>query len=411
MARPFHRHHPGPASAALAAAALLSLLLAGCGTEQPPKPPPEPRFELAPIAFAGLEGWAADDPSAALQAFARSCQPWLRRGDDAAAGRSPVAGRVADWRPACEAALACGGGAADAAAARRFFEHWFQPYRVAYGDRDGLFTGYFEPRLFGSRRPGGPYTVPLHRRPPDLVQVDLGQFDPELAGRRIAGRVDGGQLRPYPSNGDITKGALAGKDLELIWVSDPVDKFFLQIQGSGQVVLDDGSTIRVGYAAQNGHRYRAIGRDLIEMGEIPKEQVSLQSIRDWLRAHPEAASDLMAHNPSYVFFTEVNGLDPEAGPLGSLGVPLTAGRSLAVDPAYIPLGAPVWLDTTAPAGDGREVPLRRLVIAQDTGGAIKGPIRGDVFWGAGDVAGEIAGRMKSEGGYVLLLPKSLTPTS
>ncbi|HET6519545.1 MAG TPA: MltA domain-containing protein [Geminicoccaceae bacterium] len=409
MARP-RRLGPPPAAVGGAARVLLplALLLAGCGTE-PPEPPPEPRFELVPAAFGDLDGWAEDDPSPAVQAFARSCQPWLRRDDGADAGRSPVAGRVGDWRPACEAARLFDGG--DALAARRFFERWFAPYRVTYGDRTGLFTGYFEPRLYGSRRPGGPYTVPLHRRPPDLVQVDLGLFDPELAGKRIAGRVDGGQLRPYSSNGDIAEGALAGRNLELVWVSDPIDKFFLQIQGSGQVVLDDGSTIRVGYAAQNGHRYRAIGRDLIEMGEIPKEQVSLQSIRDWLRAHPEAASDLMARNPSYVFFTEVNGLDPEAGPLGSLGVPLTAGRSLAVDPAYIPLGAPVWLDTTAPAGDGREVPLRRLVIAQDTGGAIKGPIRGDVFWGAGDVAGEIAGRMKSEGGYVLLLPKSLTPTS
>jgi membrane-bound lytic murein transglycosylase A len=391
----------------LAAGAAAVLLLAGCGPEPAP-PPPEPRLELTPAAFADLPGWAEDDPAPAIEAYARSCRRWLGRDDDAAAARGPVAGRVADWRPSCEAALAFNG---DAAQARRFFEHHFQPFRVGDGrGEEGLFTGYYEPRLYGSRRRGGPYGVPLHRHPPDLIQVDLGLFDPDLAGRRLAGRVENGRLLPYPSNGDIMGGALDGRGLELIWVDDPIDKFFLQIQGSGQVVLDDGSVIRVGYAAQNGHRYRAIGRDLVEMGALAQDEVSLQSIRAWLRDHPERARELMARNPSYVFFTEVEGLNAEDGPLGSLGVPLTAGRSLAVDPAFIPLGAPLWVDVPVPLPEG-ERQLRRLMIAQDVGGAIKGPVRGDVFWGAGELAEEVAGRMRSRGRYVLLLPKSLTPTS
>jgi membrane-bound lytic murein transglycosylase A len=271
---------------------------------------------------------------------------------------------------------------ASATAARAFFESWFQPYRVSdNGERTGLFTGYYEPVLHGSRQPRGPYQVPLHAPPGDLLRIDLGRFNPELGGYAIWGRLADGELVPYYSRAEIDDGALGGRDLELLWVDDPIAKFFLQVQGSGQVRLDDGSVVRLGYAGQNGQPYRAIGRDLIELGALPRDQVSLQTIRAWLRAHPADAPTIMERNPSYIFFEEHPELAAEDGPLGTQGVPLTAGRSLAVDRRFLPLGAPVWLDASAPRPDRPEdeAPLRRLLIAQDTGGAIKGVVRGDVF--------------------------------
>jgi membrane-bound lytic murein transglycosylase A len=403
-----------PAVRALRALLALVLVsgLAACGAEpEAPVVPPEPLLRLQPIAFDEIEGWQQDDPGAALAAFRRSCarlatRPDAQRmaGDPAMA---PLAGTLQAWRGVCAAA-------ADPASpdqARAFFEDWFQPYLVT--DRDqalGLFTGYYEPLLHGSRRFGGAYTVPLYRAPDDLIRVDLGRFKPELAGQAIAGRVAGSQFVPYFARAEIDDGALDGRGLELVWVDDPIARFFLQIQGSGQVQLDDGARIRIGYADQNGHQYRAIGRDLVALGAMPLEEVSLQSIRDWLIAHPEQADAIMARNASYVFFDERPELDPADGPIGAQGVPLTAGRSLAVDRRYIPLGVPVWLETTAPWPEG-EGPLRRLLVAQDTGGAIKGPVRGDVFWGTGARAEAIAGRMRSQGRYVVLLPKAAIPTS
>jgi membrane-bound lytic murein transglycosylase A len=393
--------------------ALVSLLaLAACGAEPEPPLPSEPVLRLQPIAFGDLDGWQQDDPSAALAAFRRSCAKLAGRPDTqpmaADPAMAPLAGTSEAWRGACAAA------AADPASpdqARAFFEDWFQPWLVT--DRDqpmGLFTGYYEPLLYGSRRFGGAYTVPLYGTPGDMIRVDLGQFKPELAGQAITGRVDGSQFVPYFARAEIDAGALKGRGLELVWVDDPVAKFFLQIQGSGQIQLDDGARIRVGYGGQNGHQYHAIGRDLVAMGAMPLEEVSLQSIRDWLVAHPEQADAVMARNESYVFFDERPELDPADGPIGAQGVPLTAGRSLAIDRRYIPLGAPVWLDATAPWPEG-EGPLRRLLVAQDTGGAIRGPVRGDVFWGTGDRAEAIAGRMRSQGRYVVLLPKAAIPTS
>jgi membrane-bound lytic murein transglycosylase A len=388
----------------------LGLMLAACGTE-PEAPPSEPLLRLEPVTFDAIDGWPQDDPSAALVAFRRSCAQLATRPDAAPMAAdpamAPLAGTLQAWRGACAAA-------ADPASpdqARAFFEDWFQPYLVT--DREaasGLFTGYYEPLLHGSRRFGEPYTVPLYRAPDDLIRVDLGRFKPELAGQAITGRVEDGEFVPYYARAEIDAGALAGRGLELVWVDDQVAKFFLQIQGSGQIQLDDGASIRVGYGGQNGHRYYAIGRELVARGAMTLDEVSLQSIRDWLIAHPEQAAAVMARNDSYVFFDERTELGPGDGPLGAQGVPLTAGRSLAVDPRYIPLGAPVWLETTAPwpEGDG---PLRRLLVAQDTGGAIKGPVRGDVFWGTGARAEAIAGRMRSEGRYIVLLPKAAIPTS
>jgi len=387
----------------------LAGLLLGCAERKPP-PPREPALSLAPVGFDGLPGWQEDDPSGALDAFRRSCGRLQRQDSGKALGGSGgFAGKVADWLPACAAAQRV---ATTADAARTFFQASFVPYRVTdRGQAEGLFTGYYEPLLNGARTNGGRYRHPLLKRPPDLVSVDLGRFAPELQGRRIAGRVADGRLVPYADRAAIERGALAGRGLELLWVDDPVDKFFLEIQGSGQVRLPDGSLVRVGYADQNGHAYRAIGKDLIELGAIPREQVSMQAIRAWLAAHPDQAPGMMAKNPSYVFFRELPAdLASAPGPQGAQGVPLTPGRSLAVDRKFLPLGAPVWLDATAPYPEG-ERPLRRLLVTQDTGGAIRGPVRGDVFWGAGPLAEHLAGHMKSAGRLFILLPRELAPTS
>jgi membrane-bound lytic murein transglycosylase A len=390
---------------------LLAALLVLAACERQPVEPPPP-FALEPVPFDALTGWAADAPGDAVVAFLRSCAPILRRDPAASFAAEPRAGSNADWQAACRAAetLPATGDGIDDAAARAFFEDWFQPYRVtAEGETEGLFTGYYEPLLTGSLEPL-PDGVPLRRAPGDIITVDLSQFADDLDGRRVRGRIDGDRLIPYFARGEIERGALNGRALELLWVDDPIQKFFLQIQGSGLVQLADGRQLRVGYADQNGRAYRPIGRDLVEMGELSREEVSLQSIAAWLRANPERADEVMDKNPSYVFFQLLGEAGDLEGPLGAQGVPLLAGRSLAVDRRYIPYGAPVWLETTAPFPDG-DRPLERLMIAQDTGGAIRGGVRGDVFWGSGDLAERVAGHMNSRGRYFLLLPKAAIPAS
>jgi len=352
---------------------------------------------LTAARFADLPGWQEDAAEEALRAFLRSCS---RR----ALPESPSVGlgTAAEWQQACSSAFRVAPGSQ---AARAFYESGFTPFSSTnHGEATGLFTGYYEPTLHGSRTPGGRYTVPLYRRPPELVTVDLGLFREEWRGRRIAGQVSGGAFVPFADRGAIDRGALAGRGLELLWVDDPIEAFFLEIQGSGRVELAQGGEVRLGYAAQNGHPYFAVGRDLVERGALKKEEVSLQSIRAWLLAHPEEALQVLERNRSYVFFEEQKG----DGPVGAQGVVLTPGRSLAVDLRYIPLGALIWLDGKAPATDGRapDRPLRRLLVAQDTGGAITGPVRGDVFWGHGEEAAAIAGRMRHPGRIWLLVPRS-----
>jgi membrane-bound lytic murein transglycosylase A len=265
----------------------------------------------------------------------------------------------------------------------------------------GLFTGYYEPTIRASRTRGGAYQTPIHMRPDDLVEVNLGEFREALKGQRIAGKVVEGKLKPYADRAEIADGALAGRNLEIFWAADPVDVFFMQIQGSGRLQFDDGSTQRVGYAAQNGHVYFAIGKELVRRGALTPDAVSLQTIRAWLQANPGAARDVMNANPSYVFFRPLQ----TAGPVGSTNVVLTPERSLAVDPKFIPYHTPLWLETTLPNGE----PLRRVMVAQDTGGAIVGAVRGDVFFGAGAQAESWAGEMKQPGRYALLLPKGTVP--
>jgi len=369
-----------------------------------PMPPERPaeRLTLAPVAFTDLPGWGEDDTGQVVPALARSCAKLDALPADRPLDRDlKQAGTVADWRAVC-AALPTGKGA-EAAAVRGFFERHFRPYRASGNDdASGLFTGYYEPELKGSRRQGGRFIVPLYGVPADLVQIDLGQFAPDLKGRSIAGRVEQGRLRPYPDRSLIETAYLKGKGLEILWVDDPVDAFFLQVQGSGRVVLPDGGAVRVAFAGHNGHGFVPIGRLLIESGKIPREKMSMQAIRDWLRANPAEAAGLMRRNPRYVFFRELAGANAADGPLGAQGVALTPGRSLAVDRRFVPLGVPLWLDTTAPDG----APLRRVMVAQDIGGAIQGPVRGDIFFGAGEAALEQAGRMRSPGAYYLLLPRA-----
>jgi len=390
----------GGRGAALAAVALAAWL-AACAQE--PTTPPAPELRLRPVEISALPGWNDDTVSAALPALLRTCDRFMKQDPEKPVGPDALGGTVADWRKPCEAAARIPAG--DDAAARAFFAGEFRPYAVADGDDpNGLFTGYFEPELDGSRTRDAAHTVPLYKRPDDLVTVDLGEFRADLKGDSIAGRVVDGALKPYFSYEEIDEGALADRGLELVWVADPIDAFFLHIQGSGRVRLPDGETMRVGYAAKNGRPFVAIGKTLLEAGELAKDNVSMQSIREWLRAHPDRAKAIMYKNPSYIFYSEIKG----DGPVGAQGVALTPGRSLAVDRKLLALGLPIFLDTTWPpetpeAGQ----PFRRLMIAQDTGGAIKGAVRGDVFFGTGEAALEYAGRMKQKGRYYLFLPRAV----
>ncbi|MEZ5893530.1 MAG: MltA domain-containing protein [Parvularculaceae bacterium] len=390
-------------------------------------------LDYALIAFDDIQGWRQDDPGPALEAFVRSCETFEKRGPDEPAnpmenlgpayeGRT-FAGTVADWlRPCSEARALLVSAYSDPGvrrgALRAYFEFHFRPVRVfgrrdpkpdgrarnwpARIDRTGLFTGYYEPVYRASRMRTLQFSAPVLPRPDDLIEVDLGAFRPNLAGERIAGRVANGRLTPYPDRKEIEA---AGADAPLAFV-DPNDLFFLQIQGSGRLVFAPRDEMRVGYDGQNGHPYTAIGRVLVARGIMPLETVTMQRIRQWLdAASPEEAKALRDENASYVFFRPLDqALSPDLGPPGAQGAALTPGRSLAVDRRYTTLGAPVWIDVKPEPGAGGG-PIRRLMIAQDTGGAIKGPVRGDVFWGSGPVAGDQAGAMRSRGAMIVLLPR------
>jgi membrane-bound lytic murein transglycosylase A len=354
---------------------------------------------LQSIAFADLPGWQADDHGAALAALQLSCGAILDRGG--AFGRDPAyGGEPGDWLEVCRRALRA------QQSARQFFEAEFVPVRVSDAERpQGLFTGYFEPEVRGSRARGGPYQVPIHKRPDDLEAFDAAarQATGLAYGRRI-----GNRPAPYHGRKEIETGALAGQNLELVWLSDWADAFFLHIQGSGRVRLEDGSLMRLAFAAKSGLPYTAVGGILAERGDIPRSEVSMQSIREWMTQHPEAARELMWQNQSYIFFREIPASDPALGPPGAQQVPLTPLRSLAVDRSFWAFGTPVWLDGDVPSGPGGSGQrLRRLFIAQDTGSAIRGRVRGDVFWGTGEKAASVAGLMKSTAAMVALLPNAV----
>jgi membrane-bound lytic murein transglycosylase A len=350
-------------------------------------------LRLTPAGFNDIPGWKGSDAKAALAAFKRSCAAMMAKPAAMAMGGAGYAGTIGDWRGVCADAK-------NATNARAFFETDFTPVEVGAGRvREGLFTGYYEPQLHGSLERHGKYQTPVYGLPPDLVSVDLGQFRDALKGERIAGRVIGQRLVPYDTRAAID--AHGAKAPVLFYADDPVSVFFLQVQGSGRVVLDNGAVMRVSYAGQNGHPYTAIGRTLIDRGALAREDVSLQTIRAWLKSHPGEARAVMETDASYVFFREEPVGDPKLGSTGTENVPLTPGASLAVDSRLHPLGVPFFI-----AGDQPD-PGNRLLVAQDTGGAISGPVRGDVFWGFGQKAEDIAGAMKAVGKFYVLLPKPL----
>ena len=359
----------------------------------PPLPTPAVSYPtLKPVDWTAVAFWKDDKTGEAWAAFMRSCSTLVKR---------------TAWQGVCTAAA--GLAAPDDAAVRAFFEQRFQPYLATQedGSIEGLVTGYYEPLLKGDRVRTARARYPLYAAPDDLVTVDLASLYPELKNLRLRGRVVDNKLVPYPSRKEIESAAgnsFNGKPIA--WANDPVDLFFLQIQGSGRIELPDGSHMRVGYADHNGHPYQSIGKLLVERGELKLEKASMQGIKNWGEKHPDKLPELLASNPSFVFFRELpNGLP---GPLGALGVPLTGGRSIAVDPRFLPLGAPVFLATTQP---NSPQPLNRLVMAQDTGSAIRGGVRADFFWGFGNEAGELAGRMKQRGRMWVLLPKDFPLTT
>jgi len=385
-------------------AAAAVVLLGACATAPPPTPVPVATEAAAAtfreVAFADVHGWREDNPVDAWLAFDASCRALLAR----PASRDT-------WRGVCSAASAVD--ASSPAAVRAFFETQFSPYQIESreGTRirsDGVITGYYEPLLHGSRVRDVRYRYPLYAPPDDLLIVELSDLYPELKDKRVRARVEGRRVVPYWTRADIESGRAPVSGKELVYVDDAVEAFFLEIQGSGRVELPDGSVVRLGYADQNGQPYRSIGRVLVERGELSLDQASMQGIKQWASDHPNALPALLDENPSYVFFRETPA-NPGAridGPRGALGVPLSPGRSIAVDPRFIPLGAPVFVATTWPLSTRA---LSRLMMAQDTGGAIRGPVRADWFWGFGEDAAREAGRMKQEGRLWLLWPKGAPP--
>ena len=358
---------------------LAVLALAACQTSRPTAPPPG-KLILSATNYAAIDGWREADAGPAVTAFGRSCAALMGKSYDQPLGGAGYAGRIGDWSAACAGVARVTPG--DGGAAQGFFETEFVPYAVsAEPPSNGLFTGYYEPLLHGSRLQHDQYQTPLYSLPP-------------------------GYQAPTIPRAEIVKN---GAPLPVLcYVDDKIDAFFLQIQGSGRVQLDDGTTIRAGYAGQNGYPYTAVGAVLINRNEVPREQMSMQAIRAWMMAHPDQMDALMDMNESFVFFIEKPVVDNTAGANGANHTALTPTASIAVDRSIHPLGVPMWIDATAPVPNvDANAPMRRLFIAQDTGGAIKGPVRADVYWGFGPEAADVAGRMKSQGHIVILLPKSV----
>lgn len=390
--------------------------VSGMAAAEPEKPPPLTRAGLAmtaaattvpvtldPVAFASLAGWESDDHLAAFKTFLKSCGRLHKAAASAsAAGKTPL---PSDLLAACREAAELK--SVTRASAKAFFERRFHPHRVVHTGPPGLLTGYYEPLIEGSRTETPKFKVPIYRRPPDLVNVVEESQRGAKANALTHVRMTAKGSEPYPTREEIERGALGGKGLELVWLEDPVEAFFLHVQGSGRIELPDGTKIRITYDGKNGHPYTSVGRALIDAGVMTASEVSLPSLRKWLRADAERGRKTMWKNQSFVFFRELSGDQAEAA-MGSLEIPLTAGRSLAVDTGYHMLGTPIWVASgelthaakpaSAPNG------FQRLMIAQDVGSAIRGPERGDIFFGSGPGAGRLAGITKHPGRFTVLVP-------
>ncbi len=354
----------------------------------------------APVAFAALPGWDEDDHLAALQAFARSATALAcNAATPAATGRT----HGADARLVALAEHAANAGIVRPAEAKTFFEQNFVAHRVIHDRAPGLLTGYYEPVLPGARAPSATFPIPVYRRPPDLVNLVGEEERGALADGLTHARRTAKGIAPYDTRAEIEAGALAGQGLELMWLADPVDTFFMHVQGSGRIRLADGTTASLAYDGKNGHPYTSIGRVLIDAGDFTPEEMSLAALKVWLSADADRGRRIMQENRSFIFFRELG--PEEEGPLGAFGIPLSPGRSLAVDTAFHAIGTPVYVDapTLCPwtAGEG----FRRLMIGQDVGSAIRGPERGDIYFGSGDAAGRRAGATKHPGTFYVLLPE------
>lgn len=361
------------------------LFLASCSTV-PSTDQSATSSQRVRVEFSQIPGWSSDTLSQAMPAFNRSCQV-LQKQDK--------------WQNVCLQAKQID--VNNEQVVRNFFEQNFNAYQITknQGETKGLATGYYEPLIKGSRTKKGIYQSPLCKPPSDFLIIDLASQYPKLKGMRLRGKLQGNRVVPYDTRGELENSDKL-KGYEIVWV-EPYDAYDLSVQGSGRVYIDDtGETIRVAYENQNGHPWRSIARYLIAQGELSRDQASSQRIRQWLKKHPKRRKEVFAADPSYVFFREEKVEDVNIGPKGSLGVPLTPRRSIAVDPRYVALGTPVFVQTTMP---GEQTPLEQLMMAQDTGGAIKGPIRADFFWGTGHSAGQIAGRMRQSLSVWVLEPK------
>ena len=368
--------------------------------------------QYAPLAWAEVAGWSEDDHLQAYWAFRASCRP-------IAAERTPPADPKADnpkalgtsLRDPCRAARALD--ISDGAKAKAFFEDHFLPLRISrLGEGDGFVTGYYEPVIDGSRTQTEVYNVPVYRRPSNLFVRGFNQDSPSLPNKgQVFRKIGRRKLVPYYDRGEIEDGAIAGRGLEICWLKSQTDLLFSQIQGSARVRLEDGSTIRINYDAHNGYPYTAVGRILIDRGIIPKEQMSMQKIREWMDQNPDGAKELRRQNRAYVFFREVNLFDKDEA-VGAQGVPLTPGRSIAVDKALHVYGTPFFIEGELPIeSEVSKTPFHRLMIAQDTGSAIVGPARADLYFGAGVEAGKVSGRLRHNMHFVMLVPKSLDPAA
>lgn len=372
-----------------------------------PGPIQIPDSQIEPLAWSALDGWAADNQAEAFKVFLTSCRPVIAL----ARSKKDTRRMLPALASACRRALALDNPTSETAKA--FFEENFVPVRInKLGDPAGFLTGYYEPVVEGSRFPTQIFKTPVYRRPNDIIPPAgsvKGRGFPNT-GQAMRKNADG-KIVPYFERGDIESGALDGQHLEICWLKDPVDLFYIQIQGSARVRLEDGTVLRINYDAHNGYPYTAIGRILIERKEVPRDEMSMERIRQWMAAAPDGGKELRAHNKGFVFF-RVSGLSDEHEPTGGQGVRLTPVRSIAVDKALHVYGTPFFIEADLPLMAGRaETKFRRLMIAQDTGSAIVGPARADIYYGAGDAAGKIAGRLRNPGKFTMLIPRELDPVA